>query len=45
MVEGQNVYRRKRGQTEATEEEFQGRGAERSRESLDRARRHDERAG
>src|SRR3954469_25839171 len=33
MIEGQNMYRRKRGQADATEEEFRGRAAERSRES------------
>jgi hypothetical protein len=41
MVEGQNVYRRARGDDEITEGDMQRRAAARQRESLERARRHE----
>ena len=38
MVEGQNVYRRARGEEEITEGDAQRAGSERQRESIDRTR-------
>jgi hypothetical protein len=43
MIEGQNVYRRRRGQRDLTEEEIRRLAAGRQRESIEQAERHDAR--
>jgi hypothetical protein len=40
MIEGQNAYRRARGERELTEAEARRMGAERQRRSIERAERH-----
>jgi hypothetical protein len=40
MIEGQNVYRRRRGQRALTEEEIRRLAAGRQRESIEQAERH-----
>ena len=44
MVEGQNAYRRARGERELTAADAQRMAAERQRRSIERAERHEQRA-
>jgi hypothetical protein len=44
MIEGQNAYRRARGERDLTEADAQRMGAQRQRRSIERAKQHQRRA-